>query len=198
MSARDDKPSGRNAERSALLRAAYADVAPLKAGRSVHAPRQALPERRGGRSTHGGASGSASGGAGRFLPNVHATQAPWLAPVDDEGAAFLLLRSGVTKKQVLRGFRQGGAVNLDLHGRTLVQAEHALETAYSAARGRGTRYLVVVHGKGLHSEAGVARLREAVRGWLEDGALSSEVLALASLPELAGGLGATHVWLTRG
>ena len=196
MSARDDKPKGGPSapERSALLRAAYADVAPLRAGRTVHASRPVPPTRRGSAPVLGGGPGE----LGRFQPSAHASLAPWLAPVDDEGAAFLLLRSGVTKKQVLRGFREGGAVSLDLHGRTLAQAEQALERAYSTARGRGTRYLIVVHGKGLHSEAGVARLREAVRGWLEDGLLSSEVLALASLPELAGGLGATHVWLTRG
>jgi len=42
---------------------------------------------------------------------------------------------------------------LDLHGMTIVEAEMALNSFFASAERRGCRKLLIVHGKGLHSES---------------------------------------------
>jgi len=55
---------------------------------------------------------------------------------------------------------------LDLHGKTAAEAELALEEFFRAARARACRKLLIIHGKGLHSE-GESVLGTLVARWLE-------------------------------
>ncbi|HAE21683.1 MAG TPA: DNA mismatch repair protein MutS [Spirochaetaceae bacterium] len=55
---------------------------------------------------------------------------------------------------------------LDLHGKTATEAESALADFFNAARARSSRKLLIIHGKGLHSE-GESVLGTLVARWLE-------------------------------
>lgn len=54
---------------------------------------------------------------------------------------------------------------LDLHGMTIVEAEVALNSFFASAERRGCRKLLIVHGKGLHSESEPV-LAALVEKWL--------------------------------
>jgi len=86
---------------------------------------------------------------------------------------------------------------VDLHGMTLAEARARLEAFLRAARARGERCVLVIHGKGQHSPGGVAVLRGEVSAWLSQGASSVQVAAFASATGEDGGGGATYVLLRR-
>ncbi|HEY8493836.1 MAG TPA: Smr/MutS family protein [Myxococcota bacterium] len=83
---------------------------------------------------------------------------------------------------------------LDLHGLRRDEARRALRAALREALAAGERCLLVVHGRGMRSEAG-AVLREALPGWLAEPPHGARVLAFASADAHAGG--ATYVLLRR-
>ncbi|KXZ53245.1 hypothetical protein GPECTOR_7g1139 [Gonium pectorale] len=53
---------------------------------------------------------------------------------------------------------------LDLHGLRVAEAVQAVEAALARARAAGLQKMVLIVGRGLHSEGGVSRLRPAVEG----------------------------------
>jgi len=55
--------------------------------------------------------------------------------------------------------------------------------------------VLIVHGKGHRSPGGVARLREALPGWLDDPSLAGAVAACAPAQPRHGGRGAVYVML---
>lgn len=87
-------------------------------------------------------------------------------------------------------------MELDLHGlaerdaRSLVRA--ALEEAYQ----EGDRCLLLIHGRGRHSELG-AVLREALPEWLTAPPAGRRVMAFATALPDDGGPGASYVLLRR-
>jgi DNA-nicking Smr family endonuclease len=81
---------------------------------------------------------------------------------------------------------------LDLHGMT-VEAGLARLREFVAGAARMRRCVLIVHGRGLHSDHG-APLREAVLGELL-GPLSGFVRALATAAPADGGEGATYLVL---
>lgn len=81
---------------------------------------------------------------------------------------------------------------LDLHGMTIDRARTALAAFLDAAQLQALRCVRVIHGKGLSSETGVARLKICVRHWLTQSAV---VLAFAQPTEREGGGGAVWVLL---
>lgn len=85
---------------------------------------------------------------------------------------------------------------VDLHGFVARDARRHLERELREARAAGDRCVLVVHGRGLHSESG-AVLRGALPGWLQQAPLAEIVLAFAGAPRALGGSGATLVWLRR-
>lgn len=100
---------------------------------------------------------------------------------------------GVNRSQVsaLRSGKVRVEATLDLHGDTVVAAMPRLEKfLLDAARDR-RRCVLVVHGKGLHSD-GVAVLRDAVQSALT-GEMSGLVHAFSSAAPADGGDGATCV-----
>jgi DNA-nicking Smr family endonuclease len=85
---------------------------------------------------------------------------------------------------------------LDLHGMTAAEARRGLGAALREAAAAGVRCVLVVHGRGLHSEGG-AVLKDAVVDWLTAAPLAALVLAFASALPRDGGAGASYVLLRR-
>jgi DNA-nicking Smr family endonuclease len=119
--------------------------------------------------------------------------------IDVDGEGWAARADGVDRR-VLRQLRQGTIAvqgKIDLHGLSRAQALRALDSFLAAARADGRRCLLIVHGRGLHSEDRGATLRDAVREQVTTGAQAAGVLAGSSAPPALGGPGATLVWLRR-
>ncbi|MBX7195560.1 MAG: Smr/MutS family protein [Sandaracinaceae bacterium] len=86
---------------------------------------------------------------------------------------------------------------LDLHGLREAVVEDRLARWLREQHRKGVRRVLVVHGKGLHSDDGVAVLREAVIRVLEASIATPLVLAFSSAPPSMGGTGAMLVELTK-
>jgi DNA-nicking Smr family endonuclease len=113
--------------------------------------------------------------------------------VEGDAHRYTARAPGVSKAQVaqLRAGQIHVEQTLDLHGETVERARTLLrELAVTAAQ---KRCVLIVHGKGLHSDHG-APLREAVLAELL-GPLSGFVHALATAAPADGGEGATYVML---
>lgn len=115
--------------------------------------------------------------------------------VDGDSHRYAARSAGVSHAQIaeLRAGRVRAEATLDLHGLTVEPAIAQLRKFLLASRQLGRRCVLVVHGKGTHSEHG-APLREAVLHQLL-GPLSGLVHALASATPVDGGEGATYVML---
>jgi DNA-nicking Smr family endonuclease len=83
---------------------------------------------------------------------------------------------------------------IDLHGMTQVEAYRSLHHFLAVSQERGRRCILVITGKGSHSE-GV--LRAAVPHWLNLPASRGLVLAFAYATPAHGGVGALYVLLKR-
>lgn len=118
--------------------------------------------------------------------------------VDGDSSRYAARSSGVSHAEVaaLRAGKVRAEATLDLHGATIDAAIAQLRRFLVESRQLGRRCVLVIHGKGTHSEHG-APLREAV---LQDllGPLSGAVHAAASASSSDGGEGATYVMLRGG
>ncbi len=118
--------------------------------------------------------------------------------VEGDVRCFTARAPGVSLSQVAE-LRTGKAhleATLDLHGCTIDIALGQLRQFLFESKRLGRRRVLVVHGKGLHSDHG-APLREAVLGELL-GAASGLVHALASAAPTDGGEGATYIMIRGG
>jgi DNA-nicking Smr family endonuclease len=100
--------------------------------------------------------------------------------------------------RVLQRLRRGDYPiqgHLDLHGLTQAEAKTALERFLTDARHQRKRCVLVVHGRGLHSEGQIPVLKESVQAWLTGGRLGKWVLAFSSARPDDGGAGAVYVLL---
>jgi len=113
--------------------------------------------------------------------------------VEGDGVVIGARAPGVNRAQLseLRGGRVRVEDTLDLHGQTAAQAELSLRGFLVGAATHRTRCVLVVHGRGLHSD-GVAVLRDLVITELV-GALSGLVHAFSTATSRDGGPGATYV-----
>jgi len=84
---------------------------------------------------------------------------------------------------------------LDLHGMTVEKAETAVRSFCARARGPVARAVLVVHGKGIHSRAGRAVLRDEVAHWLSTAPVARDVLCFVTARPKHGGTGAMYVLL---
>jgi len=120
---------------------------------------------------------------------------------------FEVVRSGERTEGLARGVDRAhlarlrrGAVEIerrvDLHGLTANEARRELVDELRDAFASGERGLLVVHGRGLHSESGPV-LREGFVEWLTAPPLAALVLAFASALPRDGGPGASYVLLRR-
>jgi DNA-nicking Smr family endonuclease len=85
--------------------------------------------------------------------------------------------------------------SLDLHGRQRAEAQRVLGEFVRAEHRRGVRRLLVIVGKGQHSEDGVGVLGSAAIETLTAGVAAPLVLAVASAHPALGGKGALAVVL---
>jgi DNA-nicking Smr family endonuclease len=101
---------------------------------------------------------------------------------------------------IVRRLRKGEFAvqgHVDLHGLTRAEARAEVERFLRAARSAGKRCVLVVHGRGLHSDDQVPVLKEALKTWLAQGRFARHVLAFASARPSDGGTGAVYVLLRR-
>ncbi len=87
--------------------------------------------------------------------------------------------------------------HIDLHGMTREEARKALIEKLVGARRRSLRCLLVITGRGLHSEGKEPVLKTAVVEWLTGKKLGRHVLAFCSARPHDGGAGAVYVLLRR-
>jgi DNA-nicking Smr family endonuclease len=87
--------------------------------------------------------------------------------------------------------------HVDLHGLTREEAKHALERFLLASRQAGRHCVLVVHGRGLHSEDQIPVLKTSVQLWLTRGRIARWVLAFTTARPHDGGAGAVYVLLRR-
>ena len=115
--------------------------------------------------------------------------------VEGDGQRYAARAPGVSRSQLaeLRAGKLHTEETLDLHGQTVELGRQQLRDFVVAAHRIGRRCVLVIHGKGTHSEHG-APLREAVLGELL-GPLSGLVHALATAAPVHGGEGATYIVL---
>jgi len=115
--------------------------------------------------------------------------------VEGDGQRYAARAPGVSLSQVaeLRTGKMHLEATLDLHGLTIDVAIGKLRAFLTESRELGRRRVLVVHGKGTHSDHG-APLREAVVADLL-GPASGLVHAFASAPPTNGGDGATVVMI---
>lgn len=105
-------------------------------------------------------------------------------------------RSGLQTK-LIRKFRRGQfpiEKSLDLHGYTIAEAKHALWFFLQNCLEANMRHVIVIHGKGRHSEEQKATIKDAVDCWLRQ---MPEVLAFCSAQSKDGGRGALYILLKR-
>lgn len=118
--------------------------------------------------------------------------------VEGDGQRYAARAPGVSHAQVseLRRGKVHADETLDLHGETVERGIARLRAFLSEANRIGRRCVLLVHGKGTHSEHG-APLREAVLGQLL-GECSGYVHALSTAAPADGGEGATYVMMRGG
>jgi DNA-nicking Smr family endonuclease len=118
--------------------------------------------------------------------------------VDRLGERSEGLAQGVDRKHLLRLRRGEQPIErrVDLHGLVAVEAKRSLTSELVSAQAAGLRCVLVIHGRGLHSEGG-AVLRGGTVDWLSAEPLASRVMAFASARPEHGGSGATYVLLRR-
>jgi DNA-nicking Smr family endonuclease len=116
--------------------------------------------------------------------------------IDRLGERHEGLAPGVDRKMLLK-LRNGEFKpdeRLDLHGMDTVTARRRVHEATRRAQQAGLRCLLVIHGRGNHSE-GEPLLKESLIDWLADPAVFSLVQAFSSATGGHGGVGATYVLL---
>jgi DNA-nicking Smr family endonuclease len=130
-------------------------------------------------------------------------------PTPVGGAPGFELTSGATLLEgavsgldagVVRRLKRGDYAvegRLDLHGLTREAAGAAVERFLRASRLGGKRCVLVIHGRGRHSEAQLPVIKAALQEWLAAGRFGRQVLAVASARPADGGGGALYVLLRR-
>lgn len=179
--------ASKHADADVDLKAAFADVAPMKpANRVRHAPSPPAPIPRQRIADERDALEAAKFGA---EPAPHA----WDIGQELEGEQTFL-RSGLGS-DVLTRLRRGHwtvQAELDLHGHDSEEAHDALADFLVEARAAGLRCVRVIHGKGLTSPNREPVLKGKVRRWLSRW---DDVLAYCEAPRHTGGGGAVIVLL---
>lgn len=173
---RDGGPGKRDPARD-LFEEAMRDVQPIEPRPLAPAPRKRVRHPR--------------GAVARPAP-----ERPTRFEVEERGEHVEGRVPGVDRRRLAR-LRRGEMppeVRLDLHGLLATEARSAVRDALLAAHRGGSRVLLVIHGRGLHSPAGPV-LKSALPGWLAEPPVGSWVLAFVSAPPDLGGPGATLVLL---
>ena len=118
--------------------------------------------------------------------------------VESSGEAFAARADDVSRAQLAK-LRRGDPApdsEVDLHGLSARDAEQRLAGELAEAERAGARCVLVIHGRGIRSQAG-AVLREVLPEWLARSPHAERVMAFATAPRSLGGPGATLVLLRR-
>jgi DNA-nicking Smr family endonuclease len=83
---------------------------------------------------------------------------------------------------------------LDLHGKTSDEALMRLKSFIESSKRRGFMCVLIIVGKGIHSEGGRPVLRSIVETWL-NGEGKAQISKYKNAPPKLGGSGAIEVWL---
>jgi DNA-nicking Smr family endonuclease len=117
--------------------------------------------------------------------------------ISGDPSSFEMRAPGVSRNELAGAQRQLHIEEtLDLHGDTVAVATGKFQAFMHAASQRGRRCVMIIHGKGLHSD-GVSVLRNMVIEQLA-GELSGYVHAASTAAARDGGEGATYVMLRSG
>jgi DNA-nicking Smr family endonuclease len=128
--------------------------------------------------------------------------------VPGEGGAFAIQRIGEQVEgkasgaddALLRKLRNGEFppdARVDLHGLHVPAARRAVQETILRVVAQSKRCVLVVHGRGRHSETEPV-LKEAFIEWLAEPPIGPKVLAFTSARGRDGGVGATYVLVRRG
>jgi len=102
--------------------------------------------------------------------------------------------------RLVRALKRGDhpvTAELDLHGLGRDAARTAVDRFLSEARREGRRCVLLVHGRGLHSEQQLPVLKSQLPGWLQQGRMGKLVLAFCTARPEHGGAGALYVLLRK-
>lgn len=157
---------------------------------------------RGARPIERGPARVAASPSGPARRKISAAPAPSPSPfIVEQTADTITGRARDVAAKVLRELRSGAQpidARLDLHGRARGDAMRELERFVASSAARGTRALLVIHGRGRGSDAGGPVLRPAVWEWLAGTAAErAGIMAFTSARPRDGGDGATLVLLRR-
>lgn len=108
------------------------------------------------------------------------------------------LRQDASLKLLVRLAGKGFSpeATLDLHGQRAAKVSDLVASFVRSHHRRGARNLLIIAGKGLHSEDGVGVLRHALIDALTQGLAAPRILAFSSAHESLGGSGALAVLLS--
>ena len=128
------------------------------------------------------------------LPAAGTPRAGSRGGLDESGDDFAA--PGIDRREIRRLKRGDHPVTArrDLHGVTTTEALASVRRFVDNSRHTGHRCICIVHGRGLHSEGGVAILKTRVRECLRK---HPAVLAYADAPRSDGGAGAVYVLLRK-
>jgi DNA-nicking Smr family endonuclease len=118
--------------------------------------------------------------------------------IERSGSRVEGMAEGVDRRH-LRRLRRGDVPvewELDLHGLERPAARAEVRRTLARAYEEGVRCVLVIHGRGHHSELG-AVLREALPGWLSEPPTDRLVMAFTAARAADGGEGACYVLLRR-
>jgi DNA-nicking Smr family endonuclease len=119
----------------------------------------------------------------------------------EAGAMTIEGRASGVDTRAFRALKTGDTAveaRLDLHGLPRERASAALERFVAGARADGRRAVLVIHGRGAHSDDARPVLKPLVWRWLASAPAAAEaVLAFASARPGQGGDGATLLLLRR-
>lgn len=88
-------------------------------------------------------------------------------------------------------------VRVDLHGSTLDEAFSKLEHVVNVAYSNHKRCILVITGKGLHSESGRDTIKSSIHRWLALPTMSSKIIKYTDAHRKHGGEGAVYILLKR-
>jgi DNA-nicking Smr family endonuclease len=142
------------------------------------------------------------------MPTEEAESLARLAELVSDDEAFTVADESSSVEGFVRGFDErvmkklragefSSQGTLDLHGLRSEAAKLATENFIQKSRVAGHRCVLIVTGKGLHSEDQLPVLKSGLQGWLTRGRCARQVLAFCSARPKDGGAGAVYVLLRR-
>ena len=138
--------------------------------------------------------------AGRAPPRrAGSPRPPKRARGGGAGAAFAVGATDGMDRRTAERFRRGlirPEARLDLHGRTLDEAERSVERFLAESRRAGRRCVLVVTGRGS-AGTGSGVIRREFPFWIEAPANRSRVVASVPAAPADGGEGAFYVYLKK-